>query len=149
MMAAVAGTRPLEELLAAASARIARLEPRDAFEAAERGALIIDIRSHEARQRGGIVPGSVHIPRTVLEWRIAPDSESRNPHIGAPEQRLVLLCDHGYSTVLAAAALVDLGFTSAGDVIGGFVAWKEAGLPVAEAPTPLPGLPGMGAPDLV
>jgi rhodanese-related sulfurtransferase len=149
MMAAVAGTRPLEELLAAASARIARLGPRDAFEAAERGALIVDIRSHEARQRDGIVPGSLHIPRTVLEWRVAPDSASRNPHIGAPEQRLVLLCDHGYSTVLAAAALVDLGFASAGDVIGGFVAWKEAGLPVAEAPPALPGLAGMGAPDLV
>ena len=146
MIPAVAGTQPLEELLAAASARISRLEPRDAFEAAERGALIVDIRSHEARQRDGIVPGSLHIPRTVLEWRVAPGSASRNPHVGSPERRLVLLCDHGYSTVLAAAALVDLGLASTSDVIGGFAAWKGAGLPVAEAPPPPAGLPGMAPP---
>jgi rhodanese-related sulfurtransferase len=149
MMIAVARTQPLEELLAVASARIARLEPRDAFEAAERGALIIDIRSHDARQRDGIVPGSLHIPRTVLEWRVAPDSAVRNPHVGVGAQRLVLLCDHGFSTVLAAATLVDLGFADAADVIGGFTAWKEAGLPVSPAPPPAPGLPGMGAPDPV
>jgi len=149
MMVAVAGTRPLEELLAVASARISRLEPSDAFEAAERGALIVDIRSHDARRRDGIVPGSLHIPRTVLEWRVATDSAFRNPHIGAPEQRLVLLCDHGYSTVLATATLVDLGFTDAADVIGGFAAWQLAGLPVSPAPPPTPGLQGMGAPDPV
>ena len=147
MMAAVAGTRTLEELLAAATTRIVRLEPRDAFAAAADGALIVDIRSHDARRCDGIVPGSLHIPRTVLEWRVAPDSASRNPHVGDLEQRLVLLCDHGYSTVLAAATLVDLGFASAGDVIGGFAAWREAGLPVADAPPPAPGLPGMAAPD--
>ena len=147
MMAAVAGTRTLEELLAAATTRIVRLEPRDAFAAAADGALIVDIRSHDARRCDGIVPGSLHIPRTVLEWRVALDSASRSPHIGGPEQRLVLLCDHGCSTVLAAAALVDLGFVSAADVIGGFAAWRDAGLPVAAAPPSAPGLPGMAAPD--
>lgn len=141
------GTLTLDELLAVAAARITRLEPRDAFAAAAAdGALIIDIRSDEARRRDGVVPGSLHIPRTVLEWRVASDSASRNPHIEGPEQRLVLLCDHGYSTVLAAAVLVDLGFATAGDVIGGFVAWKDAGLPVVEAPPPLPGRSGMGLP---
>jgi rhodanese-related sulfurtransferase len=149
MMTAVAGTQSLEELLTAASARIARLEPRDALVAAERGALIVDIRSHDARQRDGIVPGSLHIPRTVLEWRVAPDSAVRNPHVSVEGQRLVLLCDHGFSTVLAAATLVDLGFEDTADVIGGFAAWTEAGLPVSPAPPPAPGLPGMGAPDLV
>ena len=139
-------TRTLEELLAVAAARITRLEPGEAFAAAAGGALIVDIRSSDARRRDGVVPGSLHIPRTVLEWRVAPDSASRSPHIGGPEQRLVLLCDHGYSTVLAAAVLVDLGFATAGDVIGGFVAWKNAGLPVVEAPPPPPELPGIGAP---
>ncbi len=147
MMRAVACTRTLEELLTAATARIARLEPLEAFAAAADGALIVDIRSHDSRRRDGIVPGSLHIPRTVLEWRVAPGSVSRNPHIAALEQRLVLLCDHGCSTVLAAATLVDLGFASAGDVIGGFAAWRGAGLPVADAPPPAAGLPGMGAPD--
>ena len=147
MMFVVAAARTLEELLAAAAARIERLEPLDAFAAAAAGALIVDIRSDDARRRDGTVPGSLHIPRTVLEWRVAPDSASRNPHVVALEQRLVLLCDHGYSTVLAAATLVDLGFANAGDVIGGFVAWREAGLPVTDAPPPAPGPPGMAAPD--
>jgi rhodanese-related sulfurtransferase len=146
MMAAMVRMRTLAELLAEAAARISRLEPREAFEAAAGGALIVDIRSHEARQRDGVVPGSLHIPRTVLEWRVAPNSDSRNPHIGAGD-RLVLLCDDGCSTVLAAATLVDLGLRDAGDVIGGFAAWRDAGLPVSEAPSPAPGPPGMAAPD--
>ena len=147
MMLVVAGAQTLEELLAAAVSRIARLEPREAFTAAASGALIVDIRSDDARLRDGIVPGSLHIPRTVLEWRVAPDSASRSPHIGGLEQRLLLLCDHGCSTVLAAASLVDLGFVDSGDVIGGFAAWREAGLPVTDAPPPEPGPPGMAAPD--
>jgi rhodanese-related sulfurtransferase len=83
----------------------------------------------------------------VLEWRVAPDSEWRNPRIGGLEQRLVLICDHGCSSTLAAATLVELGFSRAGEVVGGFAAWRDAGLPVAEAPPPpAPGtLPGMGA----
>ena len=147
MMLVVAGAQTLEELLAAAASRIARLEPREAFAAPADSALIVDIRSDDARLRDGIVPGSLHIPRTVLEWRVAPDSASRSPHVGGLEQRLLLLCDHGYSTVLAAATLVDLGFVDAGDVIGGFAAWREAGLPVTDAPPPAPGRPGMAAPD--
>lgn len=148
-MAVVATGRSLEELLAEASARITRLAPAEALAAAENGALIVDIRSHDARLRDGIVPGSVHIPRTVLEWRVAPESEHRNPHLGPPQRQLVLLCDHGCSTVLAAATLVDLGLSSTADVIGGFVGWKDAGLPVGEAPPPPGGIPGMGAPDLL
>lgn len=147
MMLTVAGAQTLEELLAAAASRIARLEPPDAFAAAADGALIVDIRSDDARLRDGIVPGSLHIPRSVLEWRVAPDSASRSPHIGGLEQRLLLLCDHGCSTVLAAASLVDLGFVDSGDVIGGFAAWRDAGLPVTDAPPRAPGLPGMAAPD--
>ena len=77
--------------------------------------------------RDGIVPGSLHIPRTVLEWRLAPGGAWRNPFIRGPEQQLILICDHGCSTILAAATLVDLGYARAGDVIGGFEAWREAG----------------------
>lgn len=139
----------LEGLLAAARARISRFEPREAYEAAARGALIVDTRSREARERDGVVPGALHIPRSVLEWRVAADAELRNPHVRGLDQTLVLLCDHGCSTVLAAATLVDLGYDGAGDVIGGFAAWKAAGLPVGDAPPPTPGLLGMGSPDPV
>jgi rhodanese-related sulfurtransferase len=126
--------RTLDQLLDAAQARINRLEPAEAFTAVDRGALLIDIRSDLDRTRDGIVPGSLHIPRTVLEWRLDPDSRWRNPHVGGLEQQIVLLCDHGCSSILAAASLVELGFADAGDVIGGFAAWREAGLPTAPAP---------------
>jgi len=91
-------------------------------------ALMIDIRSDLDRGHKGVVQGSVHIPRTVLEWRIAPESPWRNPHLGGLDRQLVLLCDHGYSSSLATATLVELGL-DATDVIGGFEAWKDPGLP--------------------
>jgi len=142
--------RTLEELLAEARARIERLEPAAALAALEEGALLVDIRSDSNRERDGIVPGSLHIPRTVLEWRVAPDSPWRNPHVGGLDERIVLLCDHGFSSSLAAATLVELGFARAGDVVGGFEAWCEAGLATASAPPSgrEPGrLAGMGPPD--
>jgi rhodanese-related sulfurtransferase len=139
----------LDALLAHASARIERLEPRAAWAAVADGATLVDIRSNGAREHDGIVPGSLHVPRTVLEWRLAPDSEWRSPHAPGPDARVVLLCDHGHSSVLAAAALVDLGFARAGDVVGGFEAWREAGLPTAPAPQrDDAALPGMAPPDL-
>ena len=143
--------RTLEELLDAARARIARLEPAEALAATEHGAVLIDIRADVDRERDGIVPGSLHIPRTALEWRVDPDSPWRNPHVGGLDQQIMLLCDHGCSSVLAAATLVDLGFTRAGDVVGGFAAWRDAGLPTAPAPRHRrrrPGEPaGMRQPD--
>lgn len=149
-MAVGARRRTLEELLEAAQARIERLEPAEAFAATERGALLIDIRSDSDRERDGIVPGSLHIPRTVLEWRLDPDSPWRNPHVGGLDQRLLLLCDHGCSSVFAAATLIDLGFERAADVIGGFAAWRDAGLTTKPAPRfqRQPGQPaGMRQPD--
>jgi rhodanese-related sulfurtransferase len=142
--------RTLDELLEAARTRIERLEPVDALAAIEQDALLIDIRADVDRERDGIVPGSVHIPRTVLEWRLDPDSAWRNPHVGGLDQQIVLLCDHGCSSILAAASLVELGFARAGDVVGGFAAWREAGLPTAPSPPYRrgPGEPaGMRSPD--
>lgn len=130
---------------------IERLLPAAALAALEQGAVLIDIRADFERLRDGIVPGSLHIPRTVLEWRLDPDSPWRSPHVAGVEQRVVLLCDHGCSSVFAAATLVELGFANAGDVIGGFAAWREAGLPTVAAPQIEPGAaehPGMRPPDL-
>jgi len=142
--------RTLEQLLEAARARIERLQPAEARAASERGALLIDIRADVDRERDGIVPGSLHIPRTVLEWRLDPDSSCRNPHVGGLDQQILLLCDHGCSSVFAAATLVELGFAHAGDVIGGYAAWRQAGLPTAPSPPCRrePGEPaGMRPPD--
>ena len=134
-MTVSARRRTLEQLLDEARARIDRLEPGAALSAADRGALIIDIRSAIERERDDIVPGSLHIPRTVLEWRLDPDSAWRNPHVRGLDQQIVIICNHGCSSLLAAATLADLGFTRAGDIIGGFAAWRQAGLPTTQ-PSP-------------
>jgi rhodanese-related sulfurtransferase len=143
--------RTLDELMREAQARIERLEPAEALAAVEAGALLVDIRSDTDRERDGVVPGSLHIPRTVLEWRLDPDGEWRSPHACGLEDQLLLVCDHGYSSVLAAATLADLGFVRVRDVICGFAAWRSAGLPVTRvtaAPAPRDAsLPGMGPPD--
>jgi rhodanese-related sulfurtransferase len=140
--------KTLDELVEEAAARIERLEPSAALEAVEDGAILIDIRSDVDRERDGVVPGSLHIPRTVLEWRLDPGGAWRNPNAGGRMDRIVLLCDHGCSSTLAAATLVELGFARAADVVGGFAAWREAGLPVVTAPPRRPRgeIPGMGAP---
>jgi rhodanese-related sulfurtransferase len=135
--------RNLDDLLRDARARIARLTPAEAWAAAAEGALIVDTRVDRS---AGIVPGSLHVPLSVLQWRVDPESRWRNPHVGGLEMQLILICDHGESSSLAAASLLELGFDRSGDVVGGLEAWLEAGLPVAEAPEPGPGLPGMGSP---
>jgi rhodanese-related sulfurtransferase len=138
--------RGIEQVLAEARARIARYTPAEAAAAAVEGAVIVDLRSHDERAREGVVPGSIHVPRSVLEWRADPASGWANPRVADRELTLILVCAHGWSSSLAAASLVDIGFARAGDVEGGFAAWREAGLPVAPAPQAGEGLPGMGGP---
>jgi rhodanese-related sulfurtransferase len=144
--------RTAADLLAEAQRRIApRLDPQEAQEAASRGALLVDLRSNDERRREGVVPGSIHIPRSVLEWRVDPDSGHTNPHLGGLERKLVLFCADGYSSSFAAATLRELGCRAATDVVGGFTAWKAAGLPVQppQAVTSSFGLPGMDGPEPV
>jgi rhodanese-related sulfurtransferase len=133
----------LDRLFQEASNRIRRYLPAEAFEAARHGALIVDIRSADERRRAGVIPGAVHVPRSVLEWRVA-SVEWNNPLLDGA--RLILVCEHGYSSVLAAATLVELG-CDCGDVVGGFEAWAAAGLPTKPARPDDGGLPGMGPPD--
>jgi rhodanese-related sulfurtransferase len=128
-------------MLAQARTRIDRFTPE---EAAAADGLIVDLRSQDERERDGIVPGSVHVPHSVLEWRCDQASGFANPVLAG--RRLILVCAHGYSSSFAAASLAELG-VDAGDLDGGFEAWRDAGLPVAAAPPPEPGLPGMGGPQ--
>ena len=108
-MAIAPQRRTLEELLQAAAAAITRLRPEAAAAAIARGAALVEIRSDLDRERDGIVPGSLHIPRTVLEWRLAADSAWRNPYAPDVDEQVIVICDHGCSSVLAAATLVGLG----------------------------------------
>jgi MFS family permease len=144
--------RSVHDLLAEARERIApRLEPEEAQAALAAGALLIDLRSRDERRAHGVVPGSLHIPRSVLEWRVDPDSGFANPHITSLDCRLVLFCAQGFSSSFAAAGLRELGCDQATDMIGGFDAWKAAGLPVRppveEQDAGPDELPGMGPPE--
>ena len=143
--------RTADELLADARRRIApRLEPTEAREAVSRGALLIDLRSQDERRREGVVPGSLHIPRSVLEWRVDPSSGYTNPHVGGLDRQLVVFCAQGFSSSFAAASLREIGCRNATDMVGGFEGWKSSGLPVQELDQQAtePGeLPGMGPPE--
>jgi rhodanese-related sulfurtransferase len=134
----------VDDVLAEARQRILRYAPA---EAAAAHALIVDLRSHDERARAGIIPGSIHVPRSVLEWRADPDSGWSNPRIADRQLPLVLVCTHGYSSSLAAASLVVLGLVHRGDLEGGFEGGGAAGVPRAPAPEPAGGLPGMGGPE--
>jgi rhodanese-related sulfurtransferase len=92
--------------------------------------LLIDTRDADLRARDGRIPGSLHIPLSVLEWRVDPTSGHQSPALVGHEHELVLICHEGYSSSLAAVRLQALGFDKTTDVIGGFVAWAAAGLPV-------------------
>ena len=107
----------------------------------------MDLRSHDERGREGIIPGSVHVPRSVLEWRVDPDSGFSNPHVADRVLELILVCREGYSSSLAASSLTDLGHPCVADLVGGFEAWRDAGLETIVAPAPPAGLPGMGGRD--
>jgi MFS family permease len=124
--------RTAAELLADAQRRIApRLEPAEALAALEEGAALLDLRSQDERRSEGVIPGSIHIPRSVLEWRIDPDSGYSNPYIRR-EQKIIVFCAHGFSSSFAAATIRELGFRTSTDIVGGFAGWREAGLPVHE-----------------
>jgi len=119
-----------EDLLAEARSGLARLDPSPAAAALEAGAVLVDIRSERQRERDGVVPGSVFFPRNVLEWRCDPASPARDERVCDPAQHIILMCDEGYQSSLAATNLKRLGFERATDLVGGFQAWRAAGLPV-------------------
>ncbi|HEY7136559.1 MAG TPA: rhodanese-like domain-containing protein [Acidimicrobiia bacterium] len=113
----------VDDLLAAARARLRRVEPGELDGERAAGALVVDIRSIEQRERDGELPGAIVIPRNVLEWRLDPTSEHRIPEAGA-ELRVIVVCDEGYASSLAAATLQDLGVARATDLVGGYQAWR-------------------------
>jgi rhodanese-related sulfurtransferase len=123
--------RTVDELLAQARARLARLDPEAARDAMRDGAALVDIRAESQRKRDGIVPGSVFVARNVLEWRCDPRCDHGDPRVADPGRRLIVMCDEGFQSSLAAATLQELGHGSATDLAGGFQAWRAAGLPVA------------------
>ena len=126
----------VDELLAQARNRIHRRTPDEAHRS---GAQIIDIRGSAQRERDGVIPGALCFERNVLEWRVDPASDARDPRVGGLDDEILVICNEGYQSSLAAAVLRDLGFARAGDVDGGFSAWRAAGLPTTPATDDPPG----------
>jgi rhodanese-related sulfurtransferase len=127
------GSRTIDELLARVRARIDRVEPEAVAARLAAGALLVDTRPWEQRVRDGAVPGAVVVDRNILEWRLDPASPDRLPQVTGYDLEVVVLCNEGYSSSLVADTLRTLGLTRTVDVIGGFVAWAAAGLPVVPA----------------
>jgi rhodanese-related sulfurtransferase len=120
-------------MLAAARDRLVRLTPDQAFAELAADGVLIDIRPAAQRADEGEVPGSAVIERNHLEWRLDPCSEARLPWVSGYDHRVIVICQEGYTSSLAAAALQDLGLHRATDVIGGYWAWTAQGLPSAPA----------------
>jgi rhodanese-related sulfurtransferase len=122
----------VDDLLDRARTQLERLDPPAAREAANHGATLIDIRSESQIARDGTIPGALVIARNVLEWRLDPDSQHRHPSAPELDDQVIVLCNEGYQSSLAAATLQRLGFARATDVAGGFQAWRAEGLPVVQ-----------------
>ena len=118
----------IERVLAAARSRYRRLPAAEVPDALRRGAILVDIRPQAQRVREGEVPGALVIERNVLEWRCDPTSDARLPQAVDDDVEWVILCSEGYTSSLAAAALLDLGLHRASDVIGGYHALAAAGV---------------------
>jgi rhodanese-related sulfurtransferase len=116
-----------EDLLAEARSEIHRLTPAETVAAVEEGAVLVDIRPVEQRIRDGLVPAAHVIERNVLEWRLDPRGAHRDPAVADQDRQVILICDEGYQSSLAAANLRRLGLDAA-DVIGGVRAWRRAAL---------------------
>jgi rhodanese-related sulfurtransferase len=132
-MSTRSGPRSLNSLdshLAAARSRLARLSPSAALDAFRHGARLVDIRPEFQRRRDGEIPGAIVIERNHLEWRLVPSSGACIPEAVADDVAWIILCDEGFASSLAAATLQELGLPRATDVVGGFRAWRAAGLPV-------------------
>lgn len=126
--------KTIDELLAEARAGLARLDPHEALDAVRDGALLLDIRSESQREADGVVPGAIWFSRNVLEWRCDPSCDARDERVGGFDRHVIVMCDEGYQSSLAAATLQQLGFARATDLAGGFQAWRAGGLPVDPPP---------------
>jgi rhodanese-related sulfurtransferase len=123
----------IDELLAAARARLPRRPTADELpDAFARGALVVDIRPVEQRRADGGLTGAVVVDRNVLEWRLDPACEHCLALVTGYDHEVILVCDEGYQSSLAAATLQDLGLRRATDLDGGFQALLATSSPLVE-----------------
>jgi rhodanese-related sulfurtransferase len=120
--------RSIAEVLAGARAKLHRLTPYEAHAAQQSGAVLVDIRPQRDREADGLLPAGLVVERNVLEWRFDPASDARLG-MASYDLGVIVVCNEGYTSSLAAAALQELGVWRATDIIGGYRAWRSARLP--------------------
>jgi len=130
-----AGRHSIEEILAASREGIERVRASALAARVEAGAHVIDIRPATVREPEGHIPGATVVERNVLEWRMDPGSAHRMEHGPEYDDEIIVVCNEGYYSSLAARDLRDLGFHRATDLIGGFRGYRRAGLPIEDSPT--------------
>ena len=126
-------TKGYKALVAEAEAEIETISVEAAGAAVEDGALLVDLRDVRELKREGKIPGAVHAPRGMLEFWIDPDSPYHREVLSSAD-RLILYCNLGWRSALAAKSLQDMGLTNVAHLAGGFDAWKADGGPVEEPP---------------
>ena len=137
----MSGPRTIAEVLEAARRRLVRLTPDEAQRASTAGAVVVDIRPAAQRAAEGELPGALVVERNVLEWRFDPASDARL-EVADHDLAVIVLCQEGYTSSLAAAALQELGVWRATDVIGGYAAWRQADVPLRAGLSTFAGTPG-------
>ena len=128
----------IDDLLAACRRDLDRVAPADLAAEAAAGALVVDTRPVEQRARDGELPGALVVDRNVLEWRLDPTSPHRLPEITSPDLRVIVVCNEGYSSSLAAHTLRGLGLHRTTDLVGGYQAWLREVGPTTPAPAAPP-----------
>ena len=129
------GSRGIDDMLASARSKLSRrATPQEAFEecalkSSGPPAILVDIRPERQRKENGGIPGALVVERNVLEWRFDPRCDAKLDIANRYDLRVIIFCQEGYTSSLAAASLVEIGLLHATDIAGGFRAWKEAGLP--------------------
>lgn len=114
----------IDQYLEEARSKLSRVSPEDLPEALDRGAILVDIRPEMERSVEGAMPGALVIERNVLLWRLSPSSDARSVEV-QPGQQVIVFCNDGYASSLAAATLHEVGVESATDLIGGYREWKR------------------------
>jgi len=120
--------RRINDLLAHARSHLRRLTPLEAYCACADGAHLVDMRSHGQRHEHGVILGAHYMHREAVERRLDPRSPDCDPVLAYPGSRVILFCQEGQQSSLAAATLREFGI-DATDVIDGYAAWQAAGLP--------------------
>jgi rhodanese-related sulfurtransferase len=118
-------TSAVERVLEESRRHLLRVQPEDLAAEVAAGAMVVDIRPAENRDTEGLMPGALVVDRNVLEWRLDPTSPDRIPESDDPDRRVILFCNEGYASSLAAETLQRVGLRRATDLVGGYRAWRS------------------------